>query len=98
MHDQVTLQFYTCISSATFATVAVGELHAVVGSSGVAGVRQTLVDIPLTSLAYVAWRTQALVATDAVHALAIVEALGFVGQWVGGGGAVVQVDFTMDPY
>lgn len=91
------LQVHTCVSSATFAAVAVGELHAVVGPSGVAGVRQTLVDVPLTALAHVAWRTQALVATDAVHALAVVKALGLVGQRVGRGGAVVQVNLTVDP-
>lgn len=90
-------QIYTRVSSATFAAVAVGELHAVVGSSGVAGVRQTLVDIPLTALAHVAWRTQALVAANTVHALAVVETLWLVGQRVCGGGAVIQVDLTVDP-
>lgn len=87
----------TCISCAAFAAVTVGELHAVVGSSGVAGVRQTLVDVPLTAFAHVAWRTQALVATNTIHTLAVVKALGLVGQRVGGGGAVIQVDLTVDP-
>lgn len=91
------LQINTCVSCAAFAAVAVGELHTVVGSSGVAGVRQTLVDVPLAALAHVARRTQALVAADAVNTLAVVKALGLVGQRVGGGGAVVQVDLTVDP-
>lgn len=91
-------QINTRVSCAAFAAVAVGELHAVVGSSGIAGVRQTLVDIPLAALTHIARRTQALIATNAVHTLAIVEALGLVGQRVGGGGAVIQVDFTVDSY
>lgn len=91
------LRINTRVSCAALAAVAVGELHAVVGSSGVAGVRQTLVDVPLAALAHVARRTQALVATDAVHTLAVVEAFGLVGQRVSGRGAVVQVDLTVDP-
>lgn len=91
-----TQRISTRVSRAAFAAVAVGELHAVVGASGVAGVRQALVDVALAALAHVARRAQALVAADAVHALAVVEALGLVGQRVGGGGAVVQVDLTVD--
>lgn len=88
----------TCISSAAFAAVAVGELNAVVGPSGVAGVRQTLVDVTFAALSYVACRAHALVTSDAVYTLAVVEALGLVGQWVAGGGAVVQIDLTVDTY
>lgn len=91
-----TRRISTRVSRAAFAAVAVGELHAVVGASGVAGVRQALVDVALAALAHVARWAQALVAADAVHALAVVEALGLVGQRVGGGGAVVQVDLTVD--
>lgn len=88
----------TCISRAAFTAVAVGELNAVVGASGVAGVRQTLVDVALATLAYVASRAQTVVTSDAVNALAIVEAFGLVGQWVGGGGAVIQINLTVDTY
>lgn len=86
----------TCISSTAFAAVAVGELDAVVGPSGVTGVRETLVDVTFTALAHVARRAHTLVASDAIHTFAIVEALGFVCQWVTGGVAVVQVNLTVD--
>lgn len=86
----------TCVSSSAFASVAVGELNAVVGSSGVTGVRQTLVDITFTALAHIAGRAHTLVTSDAIHTLAVVEALGLVGQWVGGGVAVIQVNLTVD--
>lgn len=88
----------TCVTGAAFASVAVGELNAVVGPSGVTGVRQTLVDIPLAAFADVAGQAHALVAPDAVHAFAVVEALGLVRQWVSEGGAVVQVNLTVDTF
>lgn len=88
----------TCVTGAAFASVAVGELNAVVGPSGVTGVRQTLVDVPLAAFADVAGQAHALVAPDAVHAFAVVEALGLVGQWVSEGGAVVQVNLTVDTF
>ena len=86
----------TCVSSTAFTAVAVGELDAVVGPPGVAGIRQTLVDVALAALAHVARRAHALVAPDAIHALAVVEALGLVCERVGRGVAVVQVDLTVD--
>lgn len=39
-----------------------------------------------------------MVTSNAVHTLAIVEALGLVGQWVSGGGAVIQINLTVDTY
>lgn len=86
----------TCISSTAFTAVAVGELDAVVGSSGVTRVRQTLVDVTFTALTHVARWAHTLVAADTVHTLAIVEALGFICQWIAGGVAVVQVDLAVD--
>lgn len=86
----------TCISGAAFAAIAVGELDAIVGASGVTGVRQTLVDVTFTSLAYVTCWAHALVTSNAVYTLSIVEALGLVGQWVTGRGAVIQIDLTVD--
>lgn len=88
----------TCVSRAAFAAVAVGELNTVVRPLGVAGVRQTLVHVALTALSYVARWAHAPVTADAVHALAIIEALGLIGQRVAGGGAVIQVDLTVDTY
>lgn len=86
----------TCVSGTTFTTVAVGELDAVVGASGITGVRQTLVHVPFAALAYVTSGAHALVASDAVHALAVVEALGLVCNWVAGGVAVVQINLAVD--
>lgn len=37
-----------------------------------------------------------MVSSNAVHTFAIVEALGLIGQWVGGGGAVIQINLTVD--
>lgn len=75
--------------------VVVGELYAAVRAMRVAGVGETLVDVSLATLAHVASEADAVVATDAVHALAMIEALGFVCDGVGGGVAVVDVDFAV---
>lgn len=88
-------QCVTCVSGAALALVVVGELDAAVRAVRVARVGEALVDITLTTLAHVAGGADAVVATDAVHALAMVEALGFVGDGVGGGVAVVDVDFAV---
>lgn len=61
----------------------------------VAGVGEALVDVSLATLTHVASGAEAVVATNAVHALALVEALWFVGDGVGGGVAVVDVDFAV---
>lgn len=92
------MKISTCVSGAALAAVAVGELNAVVGASRVTWVGQTLVDVTFAALAYVACRTHTLITSDAVHALAVVEALGLVGQGVGGRSAVVQVNLTVDTY
>lgn len=39
-----------------------------------------------------------MVTSNAVHTLAIVEALGFVGQWVSRRCAVIQINLTVDTY
>lgn len=88
----------TCVTSAAFTSVAVGELNAVVGPSGVTGVRQTLVDVSLAAFTYVAGQAHALVTSDAVQAFAIVEALGLVCQWVSEGGAIIQINLTVDTF
>lgn len=90
------MQIPTCVPSAAFTSVAVGELNAVVGPPGVTGVRQTLVDISLTAFAHVAGQAHTLVTSDAVHAFAIVEALGLVCERVREGGAIIQVNLTVD--
>lgn len=37
-----------------------------------------------------------MVASNAVHTLAVVEALGLVGKWVSGRVAVIQINLTVD--
>lgn len=85
----------TCVSGAALAVVIVGELDAAVRAVRVTGVGEALVDVSLATLAHVASGADAVVAADAVHTLALVEALGFVGDGVGGGVAVVYVDFAV---
>lgn len=75
--------------------VVVGELDAVVRAMRVAWVGEALVDVPFTTLAHVASKADAVVAPNTIHTLALVEALRFVGDGVGGGVAVVDVDFTV---
>lgn len=85
----------TCVPSAALAVVVVGELDAAVRAVRVAGVGEALVDVSLAALAHVAGGADAVVAPHAVHALAIVEALGLVGDGVGEGVAVVDVDLAV---
>lgn len=75
--------------------VVVGELDAAVRSVRVTGAGEALVDVSLATLPHVASGADAVVASDAVHAPALVEALGLVGGGVGGGVAVVDVDFAV---
>lgn len=88
----------TCVTSAAFTSVAVGQLNAVVGPSGITGVRQTLIDISLTTFTNVARQAHTLVTSDAVHTFAIVEALGLFCQWVSEGGAIIQINLTVDTF
>lgn len=63
----------------------------------VAGVGQALVDVSLAALPDVPQGAGAVVAPDAVHTLALVEALWLVGDRVGERVAVVQVDLAVHP-
>lgn len=85
----------TCVSGATLAPVVVGELDAAVRAPRVAGVGETLVDVPLASLPHVSCRADAVVAAHPVHTPAAVEALWLLGDGVGGRGAVVLVDLAV---
>lgn len=85
----------TCVSGATLAAVVVGQLDAAVRAAGVAGVGQTLVYVPLAALPHIPRGADAVVAPHSVHALALVEALGLLGEGVGEGAAVVDVDLAV---
>lgn len=85
----------TCVSGATLAAVVVGELDAAVRAAGVAGVRQTFVDVSLTALPHIPRGTDAVVPPHSVHTLALVEALGLLGEGVGERAAVVKVDLAV---
>ena len=89
------LQLFTCVAGATLAAVVVGELDAAVRAPRVTGVGQALVDVPLAALPYVARGAGAVVASDPIHALALVEALWLFGDRVGERVAVVDVNLTV---
>lgn len=86
----------TCVSSATLAAIVVGQLDAAVSASGVTGVGQALVDISFTSLSNITRGAKAVVASDSIHTLSFVKALGLFGHKVNEWGAVVNVDFTVN--
>lgn len=85
----------TCISGATLAAVVVGKLGAAVCASWVAGVGETLIHVPLTALPDVPRGADALIPSDLIHTLALVEALGLFGERVVERVAVVHVDLTV---
>lgn len=68
------------------------------GAAWVTGVRQALVDVPFTALSDIACRTLAVVAADAVHTASLVKALGLLGHGVSKRRAVINVDFTVNPW
>lgn len=70
------------MACAALAVEVIDTLHTVLGATGIAGVGQTLVDVPFATLAHEARWAEAAVATHAVHAGAIVEALGALGHGV----------------
>lgn len=88
----------TCVTGAAFTSVAVGQLNAVVGPSGITGVWQALVDVSLAAFTHVARQTHTLVTSNAVHTFAIVEAFGLIRQWVSEGGAIIQINLTVDTF
>lgn len=61
----------------------------------VAGVGETLVDIALAALPHVSCGTGAVVASHSIHTLPLVETLGLIGDRVGEGVAVVDVDLAV---
>lgn len=87
---------FTCVSGATLAAVVVGELDAAVCASRVAGVGETLVDVPLAALPHVACGADAVVAAHAIHTLPFVEALGLFGDGIHERVAVVDVDLAVN--
>lgn len=83
----------TSVARLADAQVVIGQLDAVQAVAGVAGVGQALVDVPLAAVAGEAGRTVALVAAHAVHAGAVVHALGRA-TGPGRRGAVVFINLT----
>lgn len=88
-------QLFTCEPGATLAAVVVGELAAAVRALRVTGVGETLINVSLAALTHVSRRADAVVASNSIHALPIVETLGLIGDWVGERVAVIDVDLTM---
>lgn len=97
--QQLTLEvgeLFTCISSATFAAVVVGQLDAAVCALWVTGVGKTLVHISFTALPNISRGAYAVVASNSIHTLSFVEALGLFGYMVDKWVAVVNVDLTVN--
>lgn len=69
----------TSVSCSALASEVVDELYAVVGSVGVTGVRQALIDVAFAALAYKTGRTHAAVPADTVHAAAAIKAPRLAG-------------------
>lgn len=85
----------TCVSCATLAAVVVCELDAAVRATGVTRVGQAFIDVTLTAFPHVSGQADAVVPTHTVHAAALVKAFGLVGDGVGEGCAVVNVDLAV---
>lgn len=87
---------FTSVSSAALAAVVVGELDATVCAPWVTGIGKTLVDVSLTAFPYVTRRADAVVASDLIHTLPVVETLGLLGNRVGKWAAIVDVDLAVN--
>lgn len=85
----------TCVSGATLAAVVVGELDAAVRASWVTGVGETFIHVSLAALPDVPRGADALIPSDLIHTLPLVEALWLFGERVEERVAVVHVDFTV---
>lgn len=85
----------TCVSGATLAAVVVGQLDAAVRASWVTGVGETFIHISLTALPDIPRGADALIPSDLIHTLALVEALWLFGERVEERVAVIDVDFTV---
>lgn len=55
------------VSCTALAAEVIDELNAVVGSAGVTGVRQALVNVALATLAHKTSRTHTTITTDTIH-------------------------------
>lgn len=64
-------------------------------ASWVTGVGETFIHISFTALPDIACRTDALVPSDLIHTLPLVEALWLFGEWVEERVAVINVHFTV---
>lgn len=87
----------TCVSCATVTAVVVLQLDAAVRATGVTRVGQAFIYITLAAFPHISGRADAVVTAHTVHTAALVKAFGFLGDGVGEGRAVVNVDFTVHP-
>lgn len=69
----------TGVSCSALASEVVDELYAVVGSVGVTGVRQALIDIAFTALTYKTGRTHTTITAYTVNTAAAVKAPRLAG-------------------
>lgn len=87
--------YCTCVSCATLAAVVVRELDAAVCATGVTRVGQAFIDITLTAFPHISGWADAVVPSHTVHTAALVKAFGLLGDGVGEGCAVVNVDLAV---
>lgn len=85
----------TCVSCATLAAVVVRELDAAVCATGVTRVGQAFIDITLTAFPHISGWADAVVPSHTVHTAALAKAFGLLGDGVGEGCAVVNVDLAV---
>lgn len=74
--------------------VVIGQLDAVKTAGGTAGVRETLVYVPLTPFSCESWGTIAAVSTNSVHAGAIIQTFRRTATGPGGRRTIILVDLT----
>lgn len=85
----------TCVPGATLAAVVVGKLDAAVCASRVTGVGEAFIYVSLTTLPDIPRGADALIPSDLIHTLALVETLWFFGDRVKERVTVIDVDFTV---
>lgn len=95
-HGEMVHSCCTRVAGTTLAAVVIGQLGAAVCSPGVTRVGQTLIDVALAAFPDVSCRADAVVPPHSVHAAPMVKALGLLGDGVGEGRAVVNVDLAVN--
>lgn len=84
----------TRVSKATAALIIIDQLHTVKATGGVAGFRQTFVEIAFAVFSNKSWRAGACVTAYTIHTLTPIQTARLRGARLGG--TVILIDFTLD--